>query len=94
MLAHALIERMQDHDRAKEQGKRKHALTDAVENARFQLEYARIFAAAGMADDSIRLLEPLFSPPSETSTFTVDLDPVFDGIRDEPEFVAMMERNR
>jgi len=36
----------------------------------------------------------LFAPPSETSVFAVDLDPAFDGIREDPEFVAMMERHR
>jgi TolB-like protein/Tfp pilus assembly protein PilF len=67
---------------------------DAVENFRFQLEYARIFAVAGMVEESIELLEPLFSPPGETSAFTVELDPAFDRIREAPDFVAMMERHR
>ena len=47
-----------------------------------------------MADDAIKLLEPLFAPPGETSVFIVDLDPAFDTIREEPEFIAMMERQR
>ncbi len=40
------------------------------------------------------MLEPLLQPPSATSVLTIDLDPAFDAIRDDPEFTAMMERNR
>ena len=67
---------------------------DKVQEMRFKLEYARIYAIAGLAAESIEILEPLFAPPSETSVYTVELDPAFDGIREEPEFVAMMKRHR
>ena len=67
---------------------------DKIEQFRFILEFARIYAMAGLATDSIEILEPLFSPPSETSVFTVSLDPAFDSIRDDPDFVAMIERHR
>jgi len=67
---------------------------DKVEEMHFELEYARIYAIAGLAAESIEILEPLFSPPSETSIHTVDLDPAFDGIREDPEFIAMMKRHR
>jgi TolB-like protein len=67
---------------------------DAIESFRDRAEAARILAMAGLVDDVIEMLEPLFSPPSETSVFTVDLDPAFDGIRGDPEFIAMMERHR
>ena len=56
--------------------------------------YAKIFAIAGMATETVDMLEPLLSPPSETSVYLVDLDPAFDAIRDDSEFKAMMERNR
>jgi TolB-like protein len=59
-----------------------------------QYEHARIYAIAGMTSDSIASLEPLFSSPSEISVPWVELDPVFNGIREEPEFIAMMERHR
>ncbi len=56
--------------------------------------HAQIFAIAGMATEAIEMLEPLFQPPSTVSVYWLDLDPAFDGIRDDPEFVAMMESNR
>lgn len=64
--------------------------------AEFQTRYtyAQIFAIAGMTGDAIKVLESLMSPPSDTSVYRIDLDPAFDGIRDNPEFVAMMDRNR
>ncbi len=67
---------------------------DDLESSRFKLSYARIYALAGMTTDSINILEPLFTPPSETSVHTVDLDPAFDEIREAPEFLAMMGRYR
>ena len=60
----------------------------------FKNEYARIYAIAGMAPEAIEMLEPVMQPPSQTSVFTLDLDPAFDGIRDDPAFVAMMQQNR
>ncbi len=60
----------------------------------FNLEYARIFAIAGMALESVKILESNLSPPSASSVYTIDLDPAFDGIRDDPEFIAMMDRYR
>ncbi len=65
---------------------------DEVEAFRIRLDVARIYASAGMAADCVDLLEPLLLPPSETTLSTVNLDPAFDGIRNDAEFVAMMER--
>ena len=56
--------------------------------------YAQVFAIAGMTAEVIETLEPILHSPSATSVFLVDLDPSFDAIRDDPEFKAMMERNR
>jgi tetratricopeptide (TPR) repeat protein len=67
---------------------------DKVEVLRFKLAYARIYAIAGLTSEAIEMLEPLFLPPSETSIYMVDLDPAFDGIRDDPAFITMMERHR
>lgn len=66
------------------------------ELAGFQMQnmYARIYGIAGMAAEAIEMLKPIFLPPSETSIYTVDLDPAFDGIRDNPEFVALLEQYR
>jgi lipoprotein NlpI len=59
-----------------------------------RLAYAQIYAIANMAPDAIEMLEPLFQPPSDISVYKVDLDPAFDSIREDPAFVAMMDRNR
>jgi TolB-like protein/Tfp pilus assembly protein PilF len=67
---------------------------DKVEESRFHTEFARIFAMAGLVSDSIEMLEPLFAPPSEVSATRVDLDPAYNRIREDPEFIAMMERHR
>lgn len=56
--------------------------------------HAQVYAIAGMTAEAIETLEPILRPPSETSVFLVDLDPSFGAIRDDPEFKAMMERNR
>ena len=56
--------------------------------------HAQIFAIAGMAPEAIDMLDSVLIPPSATSVYMVDLDPVFDSIRDDSEFIAMLERNR
>jgi len=67
---------------------------DALQAFQIRAEHARIFAIAGMTTESIEILESILVPPSETSVFIVDLDPAYDVIREDPEFVAMMERYR
>jgi len=67
---------------------------DVVAEFEIRFALAQILAIAGMTSESIELLEPLLKPPSATSVYIVDLDPSFDAIRDNPEFMAMMERNR
>ncbi len=67
---------------------------DKVQYFRAQLEFARIFAMAGLVHNCVEILEPLFSPPGETSVFTIDLDPAFDKVREDPQFMALMERHR
>jgi TolB-like protein/Tfp pilus assembly protein PilF len=68
--------------------------TDELAAIRFRREYANIFAIAGMAPETISLLETNLSPPSGTSVFMIDLNPVFDDIRDDPDFISMMTRHR
>ena len=66
---------------------------DELAAFQFNLKYAQIYAIAGLAPETIELLESLLLPPSNTSVYTIDLDPAFDGIRKNPEFVAMMEKH-
>jgi TolB-like protein/lipoprotein NlpI len=72
------------------------SLMPADDVAAFEIRFthAQIFAIAGMVSETIEALEPLFKPPSTVSQYVIDLDPAFDGIRDDPAFMAMMERNR
>lgn len=65
---------------------------DEVEKFRFKLEHARIFGIAGLAPEAIEILEGILVPPSATSVYTIELDPAFDAIRNDPEFIAMTER--
>jgi tetratricopeptide (TPR) repeat protein len=51
---------------------------------------AQIYAMAGMAPEAIELLDGLMLPPSQTSVFDLELNPAFDKIRDDPEFVALV----
>jgi len=67
---------------------------DKVEDLRVVQDHARIYAMAGMTDEAIEILGPLFSPPSTISVHWVDLDPAFDGIRTELEFAALLDRHR
>ena len=67
---------------------------DAVEDIRFKYLFAQSYAIAGMDDESIAMLDLLFSGPSTQSIPWVKLDPVFDSIRNEPEFIALLERHR
>ena len=68
--------------------------TDNLAAFQFELDYAQIFGIAGMAPEAIEIIDSILQPPSDTSVYMIDLDPAFDGIRDDPEFVAMMERHR
>ena len=67
---------------------------DDVAGFAFDLEYARTYGMAGMAVEATEMLESILQPPSETSVFKVELDPAFDGVRDDPGFMAMMERHK
>lgn len=68
----------------------------ADELAAFQNQYiyAQIFGRAGMVSDAIEALDSIWLPPSSTSAHKVNVDPAFDGIRNHPDFVAMVEKHR
>lgn len=67
---------------------------DGVETRRASLEAARLYAMAGETAEAVAQLEPLFTPPSWVTAFSVEYDPAFDGIRESPEFIAMLERQK
>jgi serine/threonine-protein kinase len=51
----------------------------------------RVFAILGENDRAIDLLEDLFSKPSETSLGALATDPIWDPLRDDPRFQALLE---
>jgi tetratricopeptide (TPR) repeat protein len=67
---------------------------DELAAFQFKLKYAQTYAIGGLAAEAIEILESILLPPSNTSVYTIDLDPAFDGIRENPQFVAMMARYR
>ena len=73
---------------------RKAAPVDAVEQFREEYQRARVLAMAGMAAECIALLDELLSGPNETPAAYIDADPVFDGIRNQTEFIEMLGTHR
>ncbi len=67
---------------------------DAVEEIRLQHWFAQSYARAGMPDESIAILDSLLSGPATISVPWLELDPAFNGMRDNPGFMAMLERHR
>jgi len=67
---------------------------DAVEDLKFKYQVAKSYARADMPDESIEMLELLLSGYSNITVPWLELDPAFNGIRNEPEFVALLERHR
>ncbi len=67
---------------------------DAVEELRFKYWFAQHYALANMADECISTLDSLLSGRSTITLPWVELDPAFNSIRDDPAFIAMLERHR
>jgi tetratricopeptide (TPR) repeat protein len=67
---------------------------DAVEDFNIRYRFAQSYAYAGMPDECIATLDTLLSGISAISVPWVELDPAFNGIRNQPEFIAMLEKHR
>ena len=67
---------------------------DAVEDMNFKYRFAQSYAQAGMLAESIETLDSLLSGISAISVPWLELDPEFDGIRNTPEFTALLEKHR
>ena len=65
---------------------------DALSRLRTLRAAARVLAQAGLADQALDHLEAVMSTHSPVSVHTLDLDPLFDPIRDHPRFQALLER--
>ncbi len=97
-LAEARIRALQgagpDEVRALVEKARSAAPADKLAAFELELRYAQIYAIAGMVKEALAAIEPILQPPSDTSVKRLELDPAFDAIRNDPEFIAMLERNR
>jgi len=67
---------------------------DAVEDFNFRYKFARHYAYAGMLGECLETLDGLLSGHSAISVPWLELDPAFDGIRNEPGFIELLERFR
>ncbi len=67
---------------------------DAVEDFKFEYQFAQAYAYAGMNAECIEILESLLSDKSEISVPWLEHDPAFNGIRNTPEFIALLEKHR
>ena len=67
---------------------------DAVEDFNIRYRIAQNYAYAGMPVESIATLDALLSGISAISVPWLELDPAFNRIRNDPEFIALLERHR
>jgi TolB-like protein len=67
---------------------------DAVMELLYTYSFAQSLALAGMTKECIAKLDHILSGNNGTSFKWVELDPYFNQVRNEPEFIAMMERHR
>lgn len=65
---------------------------DAVDAPRMQVHVATVFLLAGDRDAAFRVLDTLASIPSELSAAKLRLNPVYDSIRDDPRYPALLEK--
>ena len=67
---------------------------DAVEDFKFRYLFAQSYAYAGMLEECISTLDELMSEIGAISVPLLELDPAFNGIRRQPEFIALLEKHR
>jgi len=67
---------------------------DAVEDFNVRYRIAQNYAYAGMHGESIATLDALLSGIGPISVPWLELDPAFNNIRNEPDFIAMLEPHR
>ena len=89
----ALLGRNQDAVRAGERGVELMPISkDVLVGADQTIELAKICTRAGQYDDALDLVEELLLMPSFLSVGLLRLDPVWDPLRDNPRFQALLEK--
>ncbi|MDH3649144.1 MAG: hypothetical protein OEQ53_05635, partial [Saprospiraceae bacterium] len=63
---------------------------DAILGPILQLEYAKVLTLLGDADKGLNILTDLFSIPSSLTANLLTVDPVWDGIRNNPRFTELL----
>jgi TolB-like protein/Flp pilus assembly protein TadD len=64
---------------------------DAFEGPQATAALAEIYASVGEADEAIRLLDHLLKVPNGLTVPTLKLDPVWDPLRKDPRFLALID---
>jgi hypothetical protein len=65
---------------------------DAVDAVRVHLQVAGVFVLAGNRDAAFRVLDSMASVPSELSAAMLRLNPVYDSLRDDSRYAALMRK--
>jgi len=66
---------------------------DAFEGPQITEGLAQIYAISGDASGAVSILDGLLQRPSTVTVQTLKLNPVWDGIRNDPQFRALIERH-
>jgi TolB-like protein/cytochrome c-type biogenesis protein CcmH/NrfG len=67
---------------------------DAVEDGNIRYSLARSLVIAGLHQEAFKQLDVMLSNPGFYRVMNISLDPVFDDVRNAPEFVALMKKYR
>jgi serine/threonine-protein kinase len=65
---------------------------DAVDGPFQVIELAKIYSRVGEHEEALRLIDELLSIPCDLSVGMLRLDPVWDPVRDDPRFQALLEK--
>ena len=68
--------------------------TDAVEDGNIRYWLAKSLVIAGLHQEAFKQLDVMLSNPGFYRVMNISLDPVFDDVRNDPEFVALMKKYR
>ncbi len=86
-----------NHDQAIEAGRRAMEILPVSMDARYglvcEVDMARIYTMLGESDLALDQLDRLLTIPSWVSVAWIEINPLWDPLRDDPKFVEMLERH-